>query len=422
MADTLAEIYRDTLTASDFNSSGEATIITTDSSTSHVIKSVQVVEGNSAVPVGGSIGVNGFNIGSLTGNSTGTEIVAPSSTVKVKTATFPLVYADTSFIVQQTQTLYGSFSEGKLNNVVQDTFFPLIGQSTGYNQTLTSPRRLFVPNLGPNNYQLIVLEGTDRNPFTIYVKNNSGSNQFTGGGNYNAGWWDGSRYYYFTDKDNNNLNKLDTWTATNNSSFNAYSSMPNNGYARMVGIKDKFLFFWTHNTSGGTRFYNFTTDTSGTLTTNDANQTFANTDKEFYCVQRTDGTFVIMVTDADNNIKWWKFTESDIGGTNVGGGVGGYTDLNPSGNDETFKQYRRMHSAVGSKLFYINDNDRIASWDFETDTPVHKIEYDSGSAITIYGEPHLSHHINTPTSSTISGRNYGATPSLGLRITGVTST
>jgi hypothetical protein len=422
MADTLAEIYRNTLIESDFNSSGEATIVTTDSSTSHVIKSVQVVEGNSNLPVAGNIDVNGFNVGALTGNSSGTEIIAPSSTVKVKTSSFPLVYEDTSFLVQDGLSTYGSFSEGKLNTVIQDSFFIETSQSIGYDLGLTEDRRTHVTNLGPNNYQLVVVESTSRTTFTVYVKNSSGSNQFTGGGSYNAGWWDGSRYFYFTNKDNFYINKLDTWTATNNSTFKSFTSGATDSYPRMVGIKDKFLFFWLANTSGGTRFYDFTSDSTGTLTTGDANQTFANTDKEYYSVMRPDNTIIMMVVDSSTNIKWWKFTESDFGGSTVGGGGSGYTDLNPSGNNEQFRSYTRKHAAVGTKLFYINNNERLASWDFATDTPVHKVEYDPGSAITIYGDPHVSHHINTPDSTTIAARDYGTTPSLGLRITGVTST
>ena len=46
MADTLAEIHNSTLQESDFNSSGEATLFTTDSSTKHVIKAVHVKEGD----------------------------------------------------------------------------------------------------------------------------------------------------------------------------------------------------------------------------------------------------------------------------------------------------------------------------------------------------------------------------------------
>jgi hypothetical protein len=85
MADTLSEIYRDTLTASDFDSNGEATIVTTDSSTSHVIKSIQAAEVDSQLLLQGSLDINGFTIVGLTANSSGTEIIAPSSTVKVKT-------------------------------------------------------------------------------------------------------------------------------------------------------------------------------------------------------------------------------------------------------------------------------------------------------------------------------------------------
>ena len=420
MADTLAEIYNNTLVESDFNSSGEATILTTNSSTAHVIKNVQVVEGNSDVPVAGNIDVNGFNVVALTANSSGSEIIAPSSTVKVKTSSFPLVYEDTSFIVQETATTFTSASEGKLNNVIQPSPFVATGQSIGYSQTLAEDRRIFVPNLGPNNYQLIVLESAARIPCNIFVKDSSGTTLFSGGGNYNATWWDGSRYLYHFDHATAYIEKLDTWTATNDSTFHSFSAASSQSYPRMVGVKDKFLFFWLHNASGGTKFYNFTTNTSGTFTSNDANQTFANTDKEFYCVQRTDGTFIMMVVDFNDNIKWWKFTEADIGGTNVGGGSTGYTTLTPTGTEQ-FGTYQRMHSAVGTKLFYINNQNQLCSWDFETDTPVHKVEYDT--ALTFYNnDTHVAYHINTPDSTTIAARNYGTAPSLGLRITGVTST
>lgn len=420
MADTLSEIYNDTLVGSDFNSSGEATILTTNSSTAHVIKNVQVVEGNSDVPVGGNIDVNGFNVVALTANSSGSEIIAPSSTVKVKTSSFPLDYEDTSFIIQETATTFTSVSEAKLNNAIQPSPFVATGQSIGYSQTLSEDRRIFIPNLGPNNYQLIVRENSAKTTFQVYSKTSSGTNNYTFGSAYNCGWWDGSQYFYFTDKDTNNIQRLDTFTGTTNSTFHNYGSISTNSNPRMVGVKDKFLFFWLHNGSGGTKFYNFTTGTSGTFTTQDANQTFANTDKEFYCVQRTDGTFIMMVVDAVDNIKWWKFTEADIGGTNVGGGGTGYTTLTPTGT-ERFGTYQRMHSAVGTKLFYINNQERLCSWDFATDTPVHKVEYDT--VLTAYSnDTHVAYHINTPDSTTIAARNYGTAPSLGLRITGVTST
>ena len=89
MADTLAEIYRNTLTSSSFDSNGEATIVTTDSSTSHVIKNIQVSDTDTNVPINGTLKVNDFDIVGLTANSSGSEIIAPSSTVKVKTSATP---------------------------------------------------------------------------------------------------------------------------------------------------------------------------------------------------------------------------------------------------------------------------------------------------------------------------------------------
>ncbi len=84
MADTLAEIYRNTLTESSFDSNGEATIVTTNSSTSHVIKNIQVEDTDATIKVNGTLKVNDFDVVALTGSSSGSEIIAPSSTVKVK--------------------------------------------------------------------------------------------------------------------------------------------------------------------------------------------------------------------------------------------------------------------------------------------------------------------------------------------------
>ena len=101
MADTLAEIYRNTLTDSSFDSNGEATIVTTNSSTSHVIKSIQAEDTDANIKLAATLIINDFDIIALTGNSTGTEIIAPSSTVKVKTSAVPFSYQDIDFTTRR---------------------------------------------------------------------------------------------------------------------------------------------------------------------------------------------------------------------------------------------------------------------------------------------------------------------------------
>ena len=106
MADTLAEIYRNTLTSSDFDSNGEATIVTTDSSTSHVIKNIQAVDTDTTLPLNATLKINDFDIVALTGNSSGSEVIAPSSTVKVKTSALPLTFVDQEFQSQNNNSNY----------------------------------------------------------------------------------------------------------------------------------------------------------------------------------------------------------------------------------------------------------------------------------------------------------------------------
>ena len=105
MADTLAEIYRNTLTSSSFDSNGEATIVTTNSSTSHVIKNIQA-EDTDTLKLNATLEINDFNIVALTGNSSGSEVIAPNSTVKVKTSALPLSFVDQEFQNQNNNSNY----------------------------------------------------------------------------------------------------------------------------------------------------------------------------------------------------------------------------------------------------------------------------------------------------------------------------
>lgn len=91
MAETLEQIYFNTSLGATELDDGEETILTTDANTSYVIKDVMVKD-NTGLTSSTYLELNGFNIGALTGNSSGSLIIPPSSTLKIKTTDYPFSY------------------------------------------------------------------------------------------------------------------------------------------------------------------------------------------------------------------------------------------------------------------------------------------------------------------------------------------
>jgi hypothetical protein len=98
MADTLETIYlNETLGLTELND-GEHTILTTDAATSYVIKDMYV-KNTDFLTSDTRLELNGFDVGSLTSNATGSLIVPPNSTLKVKSSTYPIKYVEESTTV-----------------------------------------------------------------------------------------------------------------------------------------------------------------------------------------------------------------------------------------------------------------------------------------------------------------------------------
>lgn len=87
MADTFEEIYRATALGATELDDGEHTILTTNSTTRYVIKDMYV-NGTSGL-TNTYLELNGFNVGSISSNATGSLIIPPSSTLKIKTTDYP---------------------------------------------------------------------------------------------------------------------------------------------------------------------------------------------------------------------------------------------------------------------------------------------------------------------------------------------
>ena len=98
MADKLETIYlNENLGDAELNS-GEHAILTTDAATSYVIKDM-FVKNTDFLTLDTRLELNGFDVGSLTSNATGSLIVPPNSTLKVKSSTYPLTYLEESLLV-----------------------------------------------------------------------------------------------------------------------------------------------------------------------------------------------------------------------------------------------------------------------------------------------------------------------------------
>lgn len=87
MADNFFEIYRNAALGATQLNDGEETILTTNSNTSYVIKDMYVNGTDSLSKT--YLELNGFNVGSINKNATGSLIIPPNSTLKIKTTDYP---------------------------------------------------------------------------------------------------------------------------------------------------------------------------------------------------------------------------------------------------------------------------------------------------------------------------------------------
>ena len=418
MADTLAEIYNDTLVESDFNSSGEATIITTDSSTAHVIKNVQIVEGDSNIKVNGTLDVNGFDIVGLTANSSGSEIVAPSSTVKVKSTGFPLSYEDDEFNVRNSSGgNYISSTVAKVNDYVA------IEEIYDSTNNLQNPiqnndtTNVFAPFIGANDYHyMYVTNGNSTTTVNIY-SDSTGSSVYSHSTNYTPKWWDGEQYaYYYQTSFPTGINRIDVAAGTS-AIFKAGNWGSPSSDPKMFGYEDEYLWFWANKSETG-YVYDFSDGSVKAMTDGLVTNVYGSwaDGRVFYAVKRSNGSYRFIKTTGSTGIRYLDWSPGDVHTSSTS-----YTDIALQGNEQHFREHSAGHSVVGSKFYYINnDSEKLAYWDFDPDVPTHKV-IGTNQFTESYGMD-LTYVKRTPSSATISGRSYGISPSLKIRMSGVTST
>ena len=123
----------------------------------------------------------------------------------------------------------------------------------------------------------------------------------------------------------------------------------------------------------------------------------------------------------------------DLRGSGITGS-GGYADVNRDSGADISRDHKNRTPTIGSKIYFIekadpdDGNNYIGFLDLElTDRSGQSAFTFKAFGGTTFPTPYPSNSYSlqtflaTPSASTISGRTYDINPSLGLRITGVTS-
>jgi hypothetical protein len=418
MAETLSEIFNGTLTASDFTN-GEATILTTNATTAHVIKDSKVVQGSTVIPVKGDLEVNGFKIASVESDASGTEIIAPNSTLKVKSATFPLAYKDIIFQTQDSPTVINTLKTPTVGGLVDAASEPSTTDITSIPSTIrinnVDSRQLFT-GLGPNNNTLVIYDNNNSTT-QAYLYNSAGSLLYSAATGYKPAWFDGSQYMYHT-FNTTTLIRVDTFTGGSVNFATPYT-MSFSTYPKFFGYKQEYAIFWSQHSSTSYRplYINLQTGVIDNLgvsnTTPDTLFTGAST--RFYLSKFSTGEYKIVKVAGGTVLHLYDWTP-DAGLSGATQPVSKTIDLVPSCGSTN------SHYVEGSIFYYLDSsgNRNIYAYDMERDTTafVGQIGTDNFNGQSLWGKS------ATPDQTTIDARTYtvASAAGLSLRLSGVTST
>lgn len=201
MPDTISEPVNVTLDDSNLGS-GEHTILTTDANTAYVIRDVFVEAENLDTL---TLDVNGVPAARIRNGASGSEIVAPNSTVKVKSPDFPLTYDDLLVTYYANDNTMGAVDVPLVNSrsdgsLVSEENYALTPHNASTTHVLTQ-----VHYHAPTGNR--VLLERDRTAGWVEISNSAGASLLSNTTAYAAPVYDGSRYVYWNDGGGN----IDGW-------------------------------------------------------------------------------------------------------------------------------------------------------------------------------------------------------------------
>lgn len=248
MADTLEEIFNNTSLGASELDDGEHTLVSTDANTSYVIKDMNV--SNTAQLGKTKLELNGFEVSGITSNATGSLIIPPNSTLKLKTTDYPL----TAF----KEITYGNYNSTLIyQEAIVDSKGNTLRDAGGYvadNVTQTG-----------NMTDATLTTANNGNKYIHYSANDDNSSQqlyylqVTGGGtnsqinsqSYRPFGLDGDKAYYMENSNfvSQDLKAYPTGNAFSQTGFSGYSPYTTSSYPRARAAHG---FFWYTPSSGYT--------------------------------------------------------------------------------------------------------------------------------------------------------------------------
>lgn len=430
MADTLEKIYDTTLTPSSFDSNNEATVITTDSSTRHVIQDIKVKQGDTNLPITATLEDNGHELVALSGNSSGKEIIGTSSSVKVKATTLPIVYADHVIQIADTTTSTKHFT---IPTVGGTGLPPLTDKSTletatnditghTYSNTDAIFRQYWYDVGTQSRHVFRTGAGSDTTPKFYVMASNGTTADYSHEAAYKPMWFDGHQYAYKLDSGSLKRIDINASTISETTISSTGHTASHSSYAQVFGLKDKYVISWpVYNNGGGKPVVtDLTTNTSRDISTQAASTTFVNANFPMYLLETSSGATKIVYFTNTTSCRVFNI---DLVSTTYTAAI----DYDAIGLDYTLAGTNAAYeskASIGTRIYYCTTSNELAFIDFETSTPTQGVV--DGVTIPSGGSDMPHDHDTwgaayTPSSSTISGRTYDVSPSLSLRITGVTS-
>jgi len=420
MADTLEEIYKATLSASDFDSSGVKTIFTTDANTSYVLKDVQVQSSLATIPIQSNLLINDVTVANLDSAVSGSEIVAPSSTVKIDASTYPLAYTDKYYSVfsagAQMMRSTSSFVAG-----VADTSLVGVNTITAPYGTITNYTYVgYWEGVGANNVA-IQINNDDNSESRVYVYNSSGTQVFTDTTTYSPKAFDGERYIYWL-PNGANMKRYDTLlNQTDDIALPQGSGNPSTYPRLMYAGKGYFLGWKEYGNAqnwASPFVYNANTGKIYLLgnTGQNASTMFGAGSTNIQAVyDETSGNILVCRVSSSSEFRPYAIQVSDGALPTYQGSksMSGFTTWHGSGT-------QWMSSGDDAKLYFYSNGGKVAYYDVVsqlfTET---SLQFSSSSPLG--GRGHLTIGTLVPSASTVSGRTYTINPQVTYRVTGIKS-
>jgi hypothetical protein len=413
MADTLEEIYKATLSASDFDSNGVKTIITTDSSTRYVLKDVQVESSEAKVPIKANLLVNDMNVANIDSSVTGSEIVGPSSTVKIDTSTYPLVYTDNYYQVINSSGSLERNASASIAGIEETTLTNLKSTRTPITSISDYEYLGYWEGIGPNNAALKIL--FDNNSTThYYTYNSSGTLVASETTAYTPKAFDGYRYVYYFPS-GSVMKKHDIWTNTTTDINASIGSGGPSTYPRLMYAGNNLYFGWKNYTSADVARAPFIFDSSKNTFTamtngNTANTQFSLNSETTWCTSDTSGNIYMARVNNDSNWNVYK-----INATGTASSVGG---LSMSG----FQMQNAGQWCSGSsdgKIYFATSSGTVAYYDSSAHSMNNTTITFNNAGSYLGSRGHLTIGTETPSASTIAARTYTLDPQVTYRVTGI---